>query len=179
MPNCGACNRKMWDEIIMWIRRFMVLGFLALLLVPDQILFASKSLSFVADHRWSFLAVAVACVALAFLQRMRSRSRRRPAEAGANVASRSSAHLPLKLMDRVDREFLPAALELSETPPSPINIAGIWFICLGFAAALAWAYFGQLEIYAEAQGRVQPIGRSKSVQSPWIGSSLFDHTPRS
>jgi hemolysin D len=153
----------------MWIGRFMVLGFLAMLLVPDQILFASKNLGFIAEHRWIFLAVTVACVALASLRRMRSRLRRRPAAAWANVASRSSAHLPLKLMDRVDREFLPAALELSETPPSPINIAGIWFICLGFGAALAWAYFGQLDIYAEAQGRVQPIGLSKSVQSLDVG----------
>ncbi len=65
----------------------------------------------------------------------------------------------------VDREFLPAALELVETPTSPITVALIWCICLGFASALAWSYFGHLDIHAVAQGKIQPSGRSKIVQS--------------
>jgi hemolysin D len=65
----------------------------------------------------------------------------------------------------VDREFLPAALELVETPTSPIAVAFTWCICLGFASALAWSYFGHLDIYAVAQGKIQPSGRSKIVQS--------------
>ena len=65
----------------------------------------------------------------------------------------------------VDREFLPAALELVETPSSPITVALIWCICLGFASALAWSYFGHLDIHAVAQGKIQPSGRSKIVQS--------------
>ena len=68
-------------------------------------------------------------------------------------------------MDDVDREFLPAAIELLETPPSPVNIAAIWVICGIFTVALAWSYFGWLEIYAVAQGRIQPSGRSKVLQS--------------
>jgi hemolysin D len=67
-------------------------------------------------------------------------------------------------MDALDREFLPAALEIFETPPSPIGVAGIWLICIVFAGGLAWSYFGWLEIYAVAQGRIQPNGRSKVVQ---------------
>ena len=67
-------------------------------------------------------------------------------------------------MDKIDREFLPAALELLETPRSPVRVAAIWAIGLFFAAALAWSYFGWLEIYAMAQGRIQPSGRSKVVQ---------------
>jgi hemolysin D len=73
--------------------------------------------------------------------------------------------VPVRRMDRVDREFLPPALELLESPPSPVRVALIWLICLFFAAALAWSYFGWLEIYAVAQGRIQPSGRSKVVQS--------------
>ena len=43
-----------------------------------------------------------------------------------------------------DREFLPAALEIYETPPSPIAVSFIWIICVLFVAALlrsscAWA----------------------------------------
>jgi hemolysin D len=64
-----------------------------------------------------------------------------------------------------DREFLPAALELLETPPSPVRIAGLWMICAGFTCALLWSYFGKLDIHAVAQGRIQPSGRSKPIQS--------------
>jgi membrane fusion protein, hemolysin D len=67
-------------------------------------------------------------------------------------------------MDAVDREFLPAALELLETPPSPIRVVAIWLICAAFATALAWSYFGWLDIHAIAHGRIQPSGRSKIVQ---------------
>jgi hemolysin D len=81
------------------------------------------------------------------------------------TSSKSAASLPAIRMDSVDREFLPAALELFETPPSPVKIAAIWLICATFATALAWSYFGWLEIYAVAQGRIQPSGRSKIVQS--------------
>jgi hemolysin D len=63
-----------------------------------------------------------------------------------------------------DREFLPAALELLVTPPSPISTALLWLICLGFTATIAWGYFGKLDIHAVAQGRIQPSGRSKVVQ---------------
>jgi hemolysin D len=75
------------------------------------------------------------------------------------VATRKPALSP------VDREFLPAALELVETPTSPITVALIWCICVGFASALAWSYFGHLDIYAVAQGKIQPSGSSKIVQS--------------
>jgi hypothetical protein len=70
------------------------------------------------------------------------------------VATRKPALSP------VDREFLPAALELVETPTSPITVALIWCICVGFASALAWSYFGHLDIHAVAQGKIQPSGRS-------------------
>ena len=63
-----------------------------------------------------------------------------------------------------DRAFLPAALELLETPPSPVRIAGIWLISAAFTCALAWSYFGKLDIHAIAQGRIQPSGRSKVIQ---------------
>lgn len=64
----------------------------------------------------------------------------------------------------VDREFLPAALEIIETPASPVRIAFIVFICAAFSAVIAWSYFGLIDIHAVAQGRIQPSGRSKVVQ---------------
>jgi hemolysin D len=72
-------------------------------------------------------------------------------------------------MHAADREFLPAALELIEAPPSPIVVSFIWTICLLFAAALAWAWFGRLDIYAVASGKIEPNGESKVVQSLDLG----------
>lgn len=63
-----------------------------------------------------------------------------------------------------DREFLPAILEITETPLSPItktmiNVLG--GVCI---VGLLWAWLGHLDIYAVAQGKMQPQGRSKVVQ---------------
>jgi hypothetical protein len=68
------------------------------------------------------------------------------------------------LLDPRDREFLLASMELVETPPSPILVAGLWMICAVVAVGLIWSYFGRLDIHAIAQGRIQPSGRSKVVQ---------------
>ena len=65
---------------------------------------------------------------------------------------------------RADKEFLPAALSIIETPASPIRIWLLWSICLLFAFALAWSYFGTIDIIAVAQGKVQPAGRVKLIQ---------------
>ncbi len=59
---------------------------------------------------------------------------------------------------------MPAALEIVESPASPIAVSFIWAICILFAGALAWSYFGWMDIYAVAQGKIQPSGRSKVVQ---------------
>jgi hemolysin D len=63
-----------------------------------------------------------------------------------------------------DREFLPAALEILETPESPIRIAFALAICGLFAAALAWSWFGHLDVFAVAPGKIQAAGRTKVVQ---------------
>lgn len=64
-----------------------------------------------------------------------------------------------------ENAFLPAALEIQEQPPSPIGRAIIWTIVAFFTAAIAWAFVGQLDIVAVAQGKVIPKGRSKVIQS--------------
>ncbi len=72
---------------------------------------------------------------------------------------------PKKPTNRADQEFLPAAIEILETPASPVRAAMIWLICLLAALSLLWAYFGKFDIVATAQGKIQPIGRVKIVQS--------------
>jgi hemolysin D len=60
--------------------------------------------------------------------------------------------------------FLPAALEIAETPPSPIGRAiGATIIAL-FCVALAWASLGSVDVVATASGKIIPTGRTKLIQ---------------
>jgi hemolysin D len=79
-------------------------------------------------------------------------------------ASRALAKVKTPGMNLSDREFLAPALEIVETPPSPVHVAFLWIICALVAAALAWAYFGRVDIVAAAQGKFQPTGQVKVVE---------------
>lgn len=69
-----------------------------------------------------------------------------------------------KPRDREELEFLPAALEIVETPPSPLGRAiGTTVIGL-FILALAWASLGHVDIVATAPGKIIPTGHSKVIQ---------------
>ena len=63
-----------------------------------------------------------------------------------------------------DREFLPAALEILETPPSPLPVALMMTICAFIAVALAWSFFGRLDVHAVAAGKIETDGRAKVIQ---------------
>jgi hemolysin D len=65
--------------------------------------------------------------------------------------------------------FLPAALEIVETPPSPIGRAICATIVGFFSYALAWACLSTIDIVATAPGKIIPSGRSKVVQPFEIG----------
>src|ERR1700730_12388379 len=60
--------------------------------------------------------------------------------------------------------FLPAALEIVETPPSPVGRAVAFTIIAVFAAALGWACIGTVDIVAVAPGKIIPSGRTKVIQ---------------
>ena len=79
-------------------------------------------------------------------------------------ASRAIARLKNPGAHMSDREFLAPALEILEMPPSPVHVAFLWIICAFAAAALAWAYFGRVDIIAAAQGKFQPTGQVKVVE---------------
>jgi hemolysin D len=69
-----------------------------------------------------------------------------------------------KPRDREELAFLPAALEIVETPPSPIGRAiGMTLIGL-FVLALAWASLSHVDIVATATGKIIPTGHSKVIQ---------------
>lgn len=69
---------------------------------------------------------------------------------------------PVRFAD--DAEFLPAALEILETPPSPTATWLMLGICAVFLTALIWAFVGKLDIHAVAMGKIQASGRTKVVQ---------------
>ena len=62
-------------------------------------------------------------------------------------------------------EFLPAALEIQRTPPSPLGRIIIFVIILFFILAFIWAWFGKIDIVATATGQIVPAGKSKVIQS--------------
>jgi hemolysin D len=63
-----------------------------------------------------------------------------------------------------ERAFLPAHLELMETPISPAPHWSARIIMLLFALALLWACVGKLDIVAVAPGKVVPTGHTKVIQ---------------
>jgi hemolysin D len=66
--------------------------------------------------------------------------------------------------DGDETAFLPAALEIVETPPSPVGRAiGLTIIAL-FCLASAWAAFGKIDIVASAPGKIIASGRTKVIQ---------------
>ena len=65
---------------------------------------------------------------------------------------------------RDELAFLPAALEIVETPPSPIGRTIAATIILLFCAALVWAWWGTIDIVASATGKIVPSGRIKVIQ---------------
>jgi len=60
--------------------------------------------------------------------------------------------------------FLPAALEITETPPSPIGRTIAFMLMALVCVALAWSAWGRIDIVASATGKVVSNGRSKVVQ---------------
>jgi len=83
--------------------------------------------------------------------------------------------VPARTFRISDHEFLPAALELLETPPSPVRMALLVIICAFAATTLGWSYFGRLDVIATAQGKLQPTGRVKIVQPLDTGKVLASH----
>ena len=61
-------------------------------------------------------------------------------------------------------EFLPAVLEIQESPPLPASRFILWMIMLFFLVSIVWASVGEIDIVGVAQGRIVPGGRVKVIQ---------------
>ena len=87
----------------------------------------------------------------------------------ARAAWAEDRRRPKRRRSRDETDFLPAAVEILERPASPV---GRWFalaIPALFVVALAWAWIGEIDTVAVAQGRIIPAARTKTVQPLELG----------
>jgi hemolysin D len=68
-----------------------------------------------------------------------------------------------------DSEFLPAALEVMETPASPRRLEVIGAIFGLLACISALSYFGYISDYTLAPGKIQATGRTKVIEPRELG----------
>ncbi|WP_375415423.1 HlyD family type I secretion periplasmic adaptor subunit [uncultured Bradyrhizobium sp.] len=74
-----------------------------------------------------------------------------------------------------DHEFLPAALEIMEKPPSPGLRMLLLMTCAFFTAALLWSVIGTVDVVAVASGKIIPSSKVKTVQPLEIGQVRAIH----
>jgi hemolysin D len=67
--------------------------------------------------------------------------------------------------NRQELAFLPAAIEVMETPPPKAARYITWTIIGFFFIALLWSILGSMDVVAVAQGRIVPTGNIKVVQA--------------
>ena len=66
---------------------------------------------------------------------------------------------------RGEADFLPAVLEVQESPPNPMARATVYLVISFFVIALAWMIIGKTDIVASAPGKIIPDERIKVVQA--------------
>lgn len=67
--------------------------------------------------------------------------------------------------DSEDKEFLPPAVEILETPPSPMGRMLVWAVLGLFVLVLLWSLIGEIDEVVVARGKVIPVGYTKVLQS--------------
>ena len=68
-----------------------------------------------------------------------------------------------------DAEFLPAALEVIETPVSPTGRLTTWILLAGLVVTILWLVLGRVDVVSSAPGKLMPAGSVKIVQSAGSG----------
>lgn len=63
-----------------------------------------------------------------------------------------------------EAQFLPAALELQDSPVSPMPRVATGLLVAFALIALLWAIFGHIEVVASARGKIVPNDRTKVIQ---------------
>jgi len=73
--------------------------------------------------------------------------------------------LQAKKAEKLKYDFLPSALEIIETPASPLGKSLIWIIFTIIVTAIIWAVIGQIDTVAIARGKIIPDGNIKVLQT--------------
>ena len=79
----------------------------------------------------------------------------------------------MKLLDKLLKssgqnkygDFMPAAIEVLETPPSPAGRLTLWLLIFFVVATIVWMTVGKIDEIASAPGSVIPQGYVKAIQS--------------
>ena len=71
--------------------------------------------------------------------------------------------------DKDALEFLPAALEIADTPPPALGRVLALTIAAFFACVVVWAALSPIDIVAVADGKIVPTGQIKTVQTAQAG----------
>ncbi len=74
-----------------------------------------------------------------------------------------------------EHEFLPAALEIMETPPSPGLRLLMLSLCTLFTVAVLWSFLGRVDVVAVASGKTLPTSNVKLIQAMEIGAVRAIH----
>jgi hemolysin D len=74
-----------------------------------------------------------------------------------------------KINAALEREFLPAALELVETPAPALPRAVLWAIVAALVFAIGWSFIGRIDLVAVAPGKVIAAGKTKVIQPAEVG----------
>ena len=69
----------------------------------------------------------------------------------------------------LERQFLPAALEILETPAPALPRAIVWTIVAALAFTIAWATLGRVDEVAVAPGKVIAADKTKVIQPAEVG----------
>jgi len=70
-----------------------------------------------------------------------------------------------KKLGSTETEFLPAVLEIIETPPSPMGRTLMWTVVTLVVVALVWSIVGHTDEVAVAPGKLIPTGYVKVIQA--------------
>ena len=89
----------------------------------------------------------------------------RPASTKFDSATHFNWNRMMRDKTSYELQFLPAALEIVETPASPAGRVLAASIIAFFSLAVAWACCGEIDIVASAPGKIVPSGRTKLIQS--------------
>lgn len=84
-------------------------------------------------------------------------------------AKKADEARPKVKRNRGEYEFLPAVIEVTETPANPIGRALMLSIGAFLTIVAIWAWFGKIDVVATATGKVTPTDHVKYIQASEIG----------